>query len=105
MQLYIDYAAEIYGIYLKYISKDDIHVYSIDEAFMDVTDYLSMYRLSARELGARILNEIYEQLRIHATCGIEADRFFRPRHICNDQIGRHGIQSALRAFHRSIKRF
>ena len=41
MQLYIDYAAEIYGIYLKYISKDDIHVYSIDEAFMDVTDYQS----------------------------------------------------------------
>ena len=41
MQKYIDYAAEIYGIYLKYISKDDVHVYSIDEAFMDVTDYLN----------------------------------------------------------------
>ena len=70
MQLYINYAAEIYGIYLKYISKDDIHVYSIDEAFMDVTDYLSMYRLSARELGLKILGEIYEKLHIHATCGI-----------------------------------
>ena len=51
MQKYIDYAAEIYGIYLKYISKDDIHVYSIDEAFMDVTDYLNLYNLTARELG------------------------------------------------------
>lgn len=70
MQLYIDYAAEIYGIYLKYISKDDIHVYSIDEAFMDVTDYLPMYRLSAKELGLKILEEIYEKLRIRATCGI-----------------------------------
>ena len=40
MQRYIDYAADIYAIYLKYISKDDIHVYSIDEAFMDVTEYL-----------------------------------------------------------------
>ena len=43
MQLYIDYAAEIYAIYLKYIDKDDIHVYSIDEAFLDCTDYLNMY--------------------------------------------------------------
>ena len=40
MQLYIDYSAKIYGIYLKYISKEDIHVYSIDEVFMDVTEYL-----------------------------------------------------------------
>lgn len=70
MQLYIDYAAEIYGIYLKYISKDDIHVYSIDEAFMDVTDYLTMYKLSAKELGMKIVGEIYDRLRIHATCGI-----------------------------------
>ncbi|MDE7282417.1 MAG: DNA repair protein [Lachnospiraceae bacterium] len=70
MQLYIDYAAEIYGIYLKYISKDDIHVYSIDEAFMDVTDYLTMYQLSAKELGMKIVGEIYDKLHIHATCGI-----------------------------------
>lgn len=70
MQLYIDYAAEIYGIYLKYISKDDIHVYSIDEAFMDVTDYLKMYGLTARELGSKIIGEIYDKLGIRATCGI-----------------------------------
>lgn len=70
MQLYIDYAAEIYSIYLKYVSKDDIHVYSIDEAFMDVTDYLALYGLSARELGMKIISEIYETLQIHATCGI-----------------------------------
>lgn len=70
MQLYIDYAAEIYGIYLKYISKDDIYVYSIDEAFMDVTDYLKMYRMTARELGRMIIADIYETLHIRATCGI-----------------------------------
>ena len=70
MQLYIDYAAEIYGIYLKYISKDDIHVYSIDEAFMDVTDYLALYNLSARELAGTILDEIHDTLGIRATCGI-----------------------------------
>ena len=70
MQLYIDYAAEIYAIYLKYVSKDDIHVYSIDEAFMDVTDYLQLYQLSARELGQRIMSDILKELGIRATCGI-----------------------------------
>lgn len=70
MQLYINYAAEIYSIYLKYISKDDIHVYSIDEAFMDVTDYLSLYNMTARELGQKILQDIYSTLGIRATCGI-----------------------------------
>ena len=70
MQLYIDYAADIYGIYLKYISKDDIHVYSIDEAFMDVTDYLQLYGLTARELGQRIMDDIFHTLKIRATCGI-----------------------------------
>lgn len=70
MQLYINYAAEIYSIYLKYISKDDIHVYSIDEAFMDVTDYLSLYGMTARELGQKIIDDIYKILGIRATCGI-----------------------------------
>lgn len=70
MQLYIDYAAEIYGIYLKYIAKEDIHVYSIDEVFMDVTDYLSMYRMTARELGVVIMEDVYKHTGITATCGI-----------------------------------
>lgn len=70
MQLYIDYAAEIYSIYLEFVSKDDIHVYSVDEAFMDVTDYLTLYQMSARELGQRIMDEIYNRLGIRATCGI-----------------------------------
>ncbi|MBU3876078.1 Y-family DNA polymerase [Faecalicatena sp. AGMB00832] len=70
MQLYIDYSAEIYGIYLKYISKEDIHVYSIDEAFMDVTDYLSMYQMSAKELSTAIMQDIYQETGITATCGI-----------------------------------
>ena len=53
MQLYIDYAAEIYGVYLKYIAKEDIQVYSIDEAFLDVADYLHLYQMTAVELGRR----------------------------------------------------
>lgn len=70
MQLYVDYAAEIYSIYLKYIAKEDIHVYSIDEAFMDVTNYLGLYHLSGRQLGQRIMDDIYRQLGIRATCGV-----------------------------------
>ena len=69
MKLYIDYSAEIYAIYLKYIAKEDIHVYSIDEVFMDVTDYLSMYQMSAKELGMKIMQDIYETTGIISTCG------------------------------------
>lgn len=70
MQLYIDYSAEIYSIYLKYISKEDIHVYSIDEVFMDVTDYLEMYQMSAKELSIKIMEDILEHTGITATAGI-----------------------------------
>lgn len=70
MQLYIDYSVEIYGIYLKYISKDDIQVYSIDEAFLDVTDYLALYGMDAFELGRCIMKDIKDTLGITATCGI-----------------------------------
>lgn len=75
MQLYIDYAAEVYGIYLRYLSKEDIHVYSIDEAFMDVTDYLPLYHMSGRELGQRIMGDIYETLGLYAACGIGSNLY------------------------------
>lgn len=70
MQLYIDYSAEIYGIYLKYIAKEDIHPYSIDEVFMDVTNYLSMYHLTAKELCQQIIQDVLETTGITAAAGI-----------------------------------
>lgn len=70
MQLYIDYAAEIYGIYLKYIAKEDIQVYSIDEAFFDVTDYLHLYQMTAVELGRKIMQDILDTTGIPAACGV-----------------------------------
>ncbi len=70
MQKYIDYAAEIYGVYLEFVSKDDIHTYSIDEVFMDVTHYLPTYKLTARELAKKIIGRVYERVGIRATCGI-----------------------------------
>jgi hypothetical protein len=62
MQKYIDYAAEVYAVYLSYISPEDIHVYSIDEAFIDVTQYIHLYNVTAKELAMKIMSDIYEKL-------------------------------------------
>lgn len=70
MRLYMDYSTRIYHIYLKYLSPEDIHVYSIDEVFMDVTDYLSLYQMTARELATAMIREVLYTTGITATCGI-----------------------------------
>ena len=70
MKKYIEYASEIYGIYLKYIDKNDIHVYSIDESFIDATDYLKLYKLGAKDFAQKIMREIREVLHIPSTAGI-----------------------------------
>ena len=70
MQLYIDYAADIYGIFLDYFDPRDNHVYSIDESFIDVTDYLKMYKLSPRQLAKKLMNEIANKKQIPSTVGI-----------------------------------
>ena len=70
MALYMKCSTEIYNIYLKYVAPEDIHVYSIDEVFMDVTDYLNAYRMTARELAGKIIREIQQETSIAATAGI-----------------------------------
>lgn len=70
MKLYIKYSADIYAIYLKYVAKEDIHVYSIDEAFLDVTQYLSLYQIDAKELAIQIMEDIKLSTGITATAGI-----------------------------------
>ncbi len=70
MARYIEVSAQIYGIYLRWMSKDDIHVYSIDEAFFDVTPYLALYGMGARELGERIREDVVARTGIPATCGV-----------------------------------
>ena len=70
MQMYIDYAAEIYGIFLDYFCKDDIFVYSIDESFIDVTPYLVLYKKPPREIATFMLKEIDKRLGLPASCGI-----------------------------------
>lgn len=75
MSKYIEYAAEIYSIYLKYMSKDDIHVYSIDECFLDVTDYLKLYNTRAKPFAIKLMKEIYDKLHVPATCGIGTNMY------------------------------
>lgn len=75
MKKYIEYAAEIYGIYLKYIDKNDIHVYSIDECFIDATDYLKMYNLKAKQFAEKLMSEIRDTLHIPSTAGIGSNMY------------------------------
>lgn len=70
MQKYIDYSAEIYSIYLKYIAPEDMHIYSIDEVFFDVSDYLNTYKCTAKQLAVKIMTDVFENTGIRATCGI-----------------------------------
>ncbi len=70
MRLYIDYSAEIYSIYLEFLSKEDIYPYSIDEMFMDVTDYLDMYGMSAIELGKTMMRAVRDRTGISSSCGV-----------------------------------
>jgi len=70
MKKYMDYSAAIYAIYLRYVSGEDIHVYSIDEVFIDVTDYLPLYRLTARQLAVRMMEDVYKEIGVRAACGI-----------------------------------
>lgn len=75
MKLYMEYSVKIYSIYLKYISKDDIHVYSIDEVFIDITDYMKIYGMSAKELAKMLIDKVLEETGIYATVGIGTNLF------------------------------
>lgn len=70
MSKYIEYSSNIYGIYLKYVAKEDIHVYSIDEAFLDVTHYLKSYKMNGLQLAKTIIKDIYDTYGLTATVGI-----------------------------------
>ncbi len=75
MQLYVDYCADIYALYLDYIAAEDIHVYSIDEAFLDITSYLKTYHTDARSFAKFLMNEIADKLHIPTTAGIGTNLF------------------------------
>ena len=87
MQKYINYSARIYGIYLKYISKEDIHVYSVDEAFLDVTDYLKLYQKTPHEMAEFLINQIKQEIGVCATAGIGTNLYLAK--IALDIIAKH----------------
>ena len=75
MKLYMRYSADIYSVYLRFISKEDIHVYSIDECFFDITHYIKMYNKSPKEIAVMIIDEVYRETGICATAGIGTNMF------------------------------
>lgn len=87
MAHYIDYSANIYNIYLKYIAKEDIFVYSIDEVFMDLTNYLKYYKLSPKELITKIIKDVYDTTGITATGGIGTNLFLAK--VAMDVVAKH----------------
>ena len=87
MKKYIEYSALIYGIYLDYVSKEDIHVYSIDEAFLDVTSYLKMYNMDVITLAKTIISDIKKRTGITATCGIGTNMYLAK--IALDILAKH----------------
>ena len=87
MAHYIDYSAKIYNIYLKYIAKEDIFVYSIDEVFMDITNYLKYYKLSPKDLITKIIKDVYDTTGITATGGIGTNLFLAK--VAMDVVAKH----------------
>ena len=87
MAIYIKYSTKIYNVYLKYVAPEDIHVYSIDEVFMDVTDYLHAANLSAREFAKMIVQDVYKTIGITATAGIGTNLYLSK--IAMDIVAKH----------------
>ena len=75
MAHYIEVSSKVYSIYLKYIAPEDIHVYSIDEVFMDVTAYLGTYRMTAHELAIKMIRDVLKETGITATAGIGTNMY------------------------------
>ncbi len=94
MALYMEYSTRIYSVYLKYIAPEDIHVYSIDEVFIDVTHYLKKYDMTPQELAKMMINDVLKTTGVTATAGIGPNLFLckvaldiRAKHIPADENG------------------
>lgn len=87
MSFYMEYSTRIYNVYLKYIAPEDIHVYSIDEVFIDVTSYLNTYGLSAKELVQKIILDVLHETGITATAGVGTNLYLAK--IAMDIVAKH----------------
>ena len=87
MHLYMEYSARIYRIYCRYVSPDDIHVYSIDECFIDITSYMHLYHKSAKEFAKMLMQAVFADTHITATCGIGTNLYLAK--VALDIISKH----------------
>ena len=87
MSFYMKYSTNIYNVYLKYFSAEDIYVYSIDEVFCDITRYIKLYKLSARELVTKVIQDVYKTTGITATAGIGTNLYLSK--IAMDILAKH----------------
>lgn len=87
MAHYVEYSTRIYNIYLKYIAPEDIHVYSIDEVFIDVTGYLNTYGMTAHELAMKMIKDVLSETGITATAGIGTNLYLAK--IAMDIVAKH----------------
>ena len=87
MHLYMEYAAAIYKVYLDYIAPEDMHVYSIDEVFFDVTAYLKRYGLDPKQMAELLMREVYERIGVRATAGVGPNLYLAK--IAMDIIAKH----------------
>ena len=94
MSKYMEYSAQIYEIYLKYVAAEDIHVYSIDEVFIDVTKYMKKYQMSVYDLTKTIILDVYKTTGITATAGIGTNLYLCKvamdivaKHVDADELG------------------
>ena len=87
MAHYIEVSTKVYQTYLKYVSAEDIHVYSIDEVFMDVTQYLNIYKVTAHELAMRMISDVLATTGITATAGIGTNMYLAK--VAMDLVAKH----------------
>lgn len=87
MALYMDYSTRIFNIYLRYVSEEDVHVYSVDEVFIDVTDYLSLYNTTAHDLCMKMIHDVLNETGITATAGIGTNLYLCK--IAMDIVAKH----------------
>ena len=87
MKRYMEVSTQIYSIYMKYVSPEDVHVYSIDEVFIDATGYLKLYNLSARDFTMKLIHEVLKETGVTATAGIGTNMYLCK--IAMDIVAKH----------------
>ena len=109
MAMYLEISTMVYETYLKYISAEDIHVYSIDECFLDVTHYLSLYGMTAHQLTAKMIREVLEKTGVTATAGIGPNLYLAKiamdivaKHVPADQDGVRIAELTVKSYRQTL---